>query len=82
MQDEMAGKITRGVMAVKMARTARSLHGEFASPASEYTRGQVELICLAAGISLNEYRDAVEAFILGSMSDVVFGQVLAREVFS
>lgn len=82
MHEEMAGKITCGVMAVKMAETARSLHGEFGRKESEYTRGQVELICLAAGLSLNKRRDDVEAFIFGTMSDDEFGQVLAREVFS
>ena len=81
MQEEMAARITRGVMAAKMARTARSLHGEFASPESEYTRGQVELICLASGLSLSA-RETVARFIAGTVSDDEFGQALAREVFS
>jgi hypothetical protein len=82
MQEAMAAKVTRCVMAAQMAKTARSLHGEFASPESEYTRGQVELICYAAGLSPNEYLGDVGAFISGAMSDAEFGQVLARAVFS
>jgi len=71
-------------MAVQMARAARALHTEGDALASnpEYTRGQVELICDAAGLGTDDFRDDVEAFITYQVSEAEFGQVLARAVFS
>jgi hypothetical protein len=85
MTTELEGRITRGVMAAQMARTARDLHGPLADAATvnpEYTRGQVELICVAAGLGTDDYRDDVEAFITGKTTDEEFGMMLARAVFS
>jgi hypothetical protein len=84
MQEAMAGKITRGVMAAQMAKTARALHaeGDALSTHPEYTRGQVELVCNAAGLSTDEFRDDVESFITYQTGDAEFGLVLARAVFS
>ena len=84
MQEDQAGRITRGVMAAQMAKTARALHteGDALSTHPEYTRGQVELICEAAGLCSDDYRDDVESFVTYQTGDAEFGLVLARAVFS
>src|SRR5580700_7102392 len=77
---DMSSRITRGVMAARMVKTARALHIAGMQPDPEYTRGQVDLICLAAGLG-DEYRERVKAFITGEMTDDEFGLVLAMAVF-
>jgi hypothetical protein len=69
------------VMAAAMVKAARALHPEGGPTDPEYTRGQVELICYAAGLDTDTHRDQVRAYITHQTSDTEFGLVLAAATF-